>query len=167
MDILQPKGPITGSVFGLCRLVAESTAFQRRAQAPDWHTALAHVHRWVFREHPLLVQAARPFAAIWPATMLDLEKFAGGVVNKLRSSGALVLVLTDIDRVGYDQRQDSGDHFAGWVDQVLNDIKGRAGRDDRLPITHISVLEPIGHSRDWDDEATGAFWEVMFLVEWQ
>jgi len=161
------KGPITGSVYGLSRLVAESPAFQRRVEASDRAEAEKHVKRWLYTDHPTLVKAARPFAAIWPATDFDLEQFAGGASIRLMGSGALVLILTDRDRWPKAARQDSGDDFAGWVDEVITEIKNQSGVDDRLCIRRISFLRPLMHSDDWDAPSAGAYWDVWFLVEWK
>ena len=164
MDI---KGPITGSVAGLMRLVAESSAFQTRTGSADQAEAERHVKRWDFRDQPELIQAARPFAAIWPASALDFQQFAGGDANYLAASGALVLLVTDQDPMPRGSREESGDDFAGWIDEVINDIKQNAGRDDRLTVHRMSFLQPLLHSPDWDDPSAGSYWDVFFLVEWR
>ncbi|MHC4179685.1 MAG: hypothetical protein ACYSWU_19405 [Planctomycetota bacterium] len=163
MTFLTPKGPITAGVYGLQRLVAESVAFQRRVEAVDQESAEKYVYRWTLRGGPVALKAKRPGAIIWcvdPAW--DMEA-------TVKRSTHLALILTDKDRNPSD-RSLSGDNFAEWVDQVLQQIVSRESIDDRLIVQRIATFDPrdespIRHSRDWDNKAEDSYWDAWFRVE--
>lgn len=165
--MLEAAGYITGGVFGLTRLVSESTAFQRRVKAADQFEAERHIRRWEYREeNPAHLHAARPFAAIWPGDYFTMEPFAGGQVNWLTGKGSLVLLLTDKDTYGLESRSESGDAFAGWIDAVLGDIRDHPDRESRLLNMRIpAMVQPPAHSPTKDERSEGAYWWASFLVE--
>ena len=161
------SGPLTGSVFGLVRLLAESPSFQRKTGVSNQIEAEQHIYRWQFRESPLLLNAARPFAAVWPSFEMDFEQFAGGSANWLSGKGALTLYLTDNDRHPKEDRHKSGDEFAAWLDAVVyNDVKKKFAVDDHLDGTGITILRPPIHNREWDTTSQGNYWDAMFLIHW-
>jgi len=159
-------GRITFGVFALADMLAASTTFRTKVGAANAAAAMAHIYRWQFRAAPAVLHAARPFAMIWQASTLDLRPYAGGSFNMLHGRGGLILILTDKDASARTARQASGDTFAAFVDGVINDIVPLAGASDNLDLTGLSLLEPIAHSRAWDDASAGAYWEAVFLAEW-
>jgi hypothetical protein len=167
VTFLTPKGPITGGVYGLQRLVTESTAFQRRVGAESQVDAEKYVHRWMLVGRPRDIKLKRPCAIFW---CIDP---AWDRTAALRRTSHVALILSDIDRHPSD-RSLSGDNFAEWVDQILQQIIGKVAdmtrRDDRLTIERIATFDPrdespIRHSRDWDNQAQDAYWDAWFRVE--
>lgn len=166
MTFLSPKGPITGGVYGLQRLVAESMAFQRRVGASGHIDAQNYVHRWMLMGGPAALKAKRPCAILWcidPTWEKQAER------NLFVRGTELALVLSDIDRAPTD-RSKSGDDFCEWVDEVLQQIAERAGVDDRLVVRRLGTFDPrdespIRHSRDWDNKVQDAYWDAWFRVE--
>lgn len=162
----QAKGPMTGSVLGLQRLIVDSPAFQRRCGVENASEAEQHVHLFDYEADPVTLQAARPFAAIWPADELDYSVIAGGVRNLFSSSGGLVLVLTDRDRYPR-ERNRSGLDFCGWIDEIVwRDMLGHAGEDDRLAVGAVRLQQGFRHSPVEDEASAGSYWHVSFLVDW-
>ena len=160
-------GRITFGVFALADMIAASTTFQAKVGAEDAAGAMAHIYRWQLRPAAAAtLQSLRPCAVIWQANVLDLAPYAGGSFNMLGGHGGLMLILTDADASARAGRQASGDAFAAFVDGVLNEVTPLAGASDNLDLTGLSLLEPISHSRAWDDAAVGAYWEAVFLAEW-
>ncbi|HUX14940.1 MAG TPA: hypothetical protein VMW52_00620 [Phycisphaerae bacterium] len=157
-------GIITAGVHGVVRMVAESRAFQRRVGAADDHEARKHIKRWDFRNDEELLHDARPFAAVWPADRYQQTQYAGGEQNWLKGSGGFVLLLTDKDNLPVEQRDESGDDFAAWVDEVVNDLRGLVGRDDHLMVREISLLRPIAHSPDWEKGEDYSYWHVAIVL---
>jgi len=164
------KGPFTAGVYGLTRLVAESAAFQRRTKSTDWKAAEKHIERWGYKAFEtgqlaaMVVATQQPRAAIWPASRVELTQYAGGDHNYLKGGGSLVWVLADADRYTPDARDDSAGDFAAWVDEVLQNIRHNAGRDDRLGVYQIGLLMPFAHSPVTD---SASYWHVTFLVDWR
>ena len=164
-SIFDLQGPLTGSVKGLARLVAESEAFQERTEKYSFPAALSRIFRWSYQEAPRVVHAERPFAVVWPADELTLSRYATGA-GGFTQRGGVVLVLTDKDRYPAEGREASGDNFCAWVDQVLLEMRDRAGVDDRIALSEPTLLRAPLHSRDVDAKAEGAFWDVIFLMRW-
>jgi len=159
-------GVITKPILGLERLVAESTAFQRRRKVSGDVEARRHIHLFDYSDDPNTLSHARPFAAIWPADPVILSMIAGGTRNWMIAAGDLVLVLTDNDNYpGRENRRKSGLDFAGFVETVIRDVRNNAGRDDRLD---VRGLDPIvfAHSAERDAPTAGEFWQAAFQVHW-
>ncbi len=172
-------GPLTGGVLGLERLVAESAFFRGRDgidAGADLDLAKQHIFLFdFFKEDPDEIQRARPFAALWPADLLNLQEISPGAKYFLEPGGELVMVLTDRDRYpGLTNRRQSGLDFCTWVDQVLLDIAAAAGTDDvagteaqRLNIREIRLLQGVAHSHPKDAPSAGEFWHCAFLICWR
>jgi len=162
-------GPIDASLLAAERLLAESTAFQRRG---GWANAAEARQQGIylfetFEENPAQLHRRRPFAAIWHADASDLEQYAGGQRNFLEPSGELVLMLTDRDRYPANRRQ-SGLDFCGWLSQVLcRDMAGHSAVSDRLPITAMRWLVRPTHSPALDEPSAGAYWHCGVLLTWK
>lgn len=159
-------GRITFGVFALADMIAASSTFRAKVDVETAEAAMAHIYRWQFRAAPAVLHDARPYAVIWQASTFDLVQYAGGSFNLLDGRGGLMLILSDEDASALAQRQTSGDAFAAFVDGVVNDMIELAGASDNLDLTRLSLLEPIAHSRDWDDGSAGAYWDAVFLAEW-
>lgn len=158
-------GVITTPILGLERLVAESTAFQRRRKVSNDVEARKHIHLFDYEDHPNTLKRARPFAAIWPADPVILSTIAGGTRNWMIAAGDLVLILTDNDNFpGRDNRRRSGLDFAGFVEGVIRDVRNNAGRDDRLNVRGLETIL-FAHSAS-RDAPSGEFWEAAFQVHW-
>lgn len=163
-SIFDTRGFLRGPVNGISRLVAESEAFQDRTGKFTVPSALSKVHRWSYLDNARIIQAERPFAVVFPADDLTLSRYATGV-GGFTQRGAVLLVLTDGDRYPDKGREASGDDFVGWIDQVLLDIRNRAGVDGRLELNEPTLLRAPRHSQDVDDTAE-AYWDVIFLMRW-
>lgn len=159
-------GPLTSAVYQLRRLLCESAAFRERVGAADEAAALPHVKTWDFEDDPAALQAARPFAAVWPADEFELARIAGGGQSLFDGGGELVLILTDYDRQPGDREASAWD-FCGWLDKVLLEIAALAGVDDRLPIRHVSFLRRPLRTATKNEASAGAFWETALLVTWR
>lgn len=172
--LLDPTGIITGGVFLVARMLAETPAFQRRVGAADWFGALAHVKRWRHSDDPRVIEASRPFAVIWPEEV-SLTRFAGGSRDAHQRAGVLALVLSDVDRRTRESGEDSGDEFAGWVDQVINELAAKGDVNDRPSLRLITLgglpSKPgwtIAHSSQWAGSTTGnGWWDAFFRIEYR
>jgi len=161
----QPEevGLITSSIYQVARLVSESSAFQTRVGAADAAAALLNVTTWDYEDDPVALQAARPFACVWPADKFDLTQVAGGGNSLFSGQMEVVLILSDIDRAPGD-RSASAANFAGWLDRVLADVAAAAGIDDRVPIKHVSFLQRPLRTATKDEPSAGAYWQAAFLL---
>jgi hypothetical protein len=157
------KGLITSAVYQLRRLVAESAAFQTRVEAADAEGALVHIKTWDYEDDPVAVQAARPFACIWPADKLDFDQLSGGGNSLFGGVIDLVLILTDFDRQPGD-REASGADFAGWIDEVISDLAALAGVDDRIAIRRMTFLQRPLRTATKDEPSAGAYWQAALLL---
>lgn len=159
-------GPITEGVFGLARLLRESAAFRALVGADDEATAEGSIWLWDLRtEDPLVLQRLRPFAAIWPADQLDLSQYAGGSQIWLAGGGAVVLLLTDVDR-DLSARASAAYQFHNAIDTILTEILDGAGLDDRLPIRFAGFLQAPAHSPLKDRGSDGDYWHVAYLFRY-
>lgn len=164
------KGPLTRGVYGLTRLVAESAAFQRRTKASDWKTAQDHIEQWGYTAWEtgglaaLVLKTEQPRVAIWPASQIEATQYAGGDHNYLEWGGSLTWVLVDVDRYAPGARDESAADFAGWVDEVLEDVRKNVGRDNRLGVKQIELFLPFAHSSVREN---ASYWQVAFIVNWK
>lgn len=158
-------GPLTSAVYQLRRLVSESASFQQRVGAADAAAALEHIKIWDYEDDPVALQAARPFACVWPAEKFDISQVSGGGRSLFGSGGELVLILTDYDRRPEDREASAWD-FAGWIDKILLELADLFGVDDRLNCRRMTFLQRPLRTSTKDEVSAGAFWQTALLVEW-
>lgn len=166
-----PKGPITSAVLAVERMLVESEAFRRRVAGEAEGTGNAareKVFLFWLHDDPATLARLRPFAIIAPADQLDLQQYAGGQKNYLRAGGQILVILSDRERQT-DPRPDgrlAGLDFCGFVDEVLRDLRGMAGRDTFPQLSEITLLQKPVRVDPKDAPSAGRYWDCAFLLNW-
>ena len=160
-------GPNTAAIFGLSRRISDSPSFRRLCEATDSADADSHIYRWGVWSGPSKIERARPCAAMW---ILDPRLSVNASAHDYTQYTAQIhvgLLLTAADTM-VDNRNESGDAFAQWVDSVLTEALAR-GASFAAPFQELSTYNnrwdsPFRHSSDYKATASQAFWEAWFRL---
>lgn len=164
------KGPFTAGVYGLARMIAESTAFQRHTKTSDWKDAERFIELWGYKDYSLdalaacIARSERAGATIWPGDRLSLVPYAGGERQWANWGGNLFLGLADVDRHTADGADQGCEGFMEWIDDVLQDLRKQSNCDDRLKLGDINLIpNGWGHSPLTEN---AAYWHIRLIVDW-
>jgi len=162
---LIPVGPLTASLAGLRRVLAESADFQEFVGAGNQAEAEAKIHLFDFEAEPAALAADRSMATIWLADNFHMDVVAWGDRAMLDPGGDLVLELQAADEAPAD-RAEGVWAFLESIEKVLSALRDRAAADDYLTVRQVRFLWGPRRSPPQDDPSTGGYWHCGLVVSW-
>lgn len=158
---ITPVGSFAESAAKLRRMLAESPTWQTACGASGEAEALESIYlRYA------LGSAARPLAIISPGGTHQYNLIAGGAQNFLRPSGSVYLYMAVDSIEPYrDDPVEAEFYAANLFGQVIDDIAGLAGVDDRLSITGMALMD-FDETPEEDWKSLGRFWFAAYTIDW-